>query len=350
MAETSLIFDRLRFEVAQRLRLAWYSGHYLAARRYAAAMRPAKADTGKRSGNPLPARAPLMAALKELQARDWRNIESGVYRLPSDLFRNPFELLDLSVRFFRDLPRTQKRRATGSINEIATTERRGRYPTYYLQNFHHQTDGYLSEDSARLYDFQVETLFTGMAEPMRRQALVPLHHLEGKDQRRVRLLDVACGTGGFLRAVKDNYPRLPVTGVDLSPDYLKEARRRLAGSTGVDLHEANAESLPFADGVFDVVTCLYLFHELPPAVRRTVAGEMARVLREGGRLILVETLQLCDRPEFDALLGAFPSGFHEPYYASYIAEDLKELFAPHGLDPVEDTLAFLSKVSVYERR
>ena len=46
-----------------------------------------------------------------------------------------------------------------------------RYPAYYLQNFHYQTDGWLSKDSARLYDFQVETLFLGSADTRRRQAL-----------------------------------------------------------------------------------------------------------------------------------------------------------------------------------
>ena len=46
-------------------------------------------------------------------------------------------------------------------------------PEYYAQDFHFQTGGYLTEDSARLYDVQVETLFMGAAGPMRRTALAP---------------------------------------------------------------------------------------------------------------------------------------------------------------------------------
>jgi hypothetical protein len=48
------------------------------------------------------------------------------------------------------------------------------YPSYYLQNFHHQTDGYLSDASANLYDLQVEILFGGSADVMRRRILAPL--------------------------------------------------------------------------------------------------------------------------------------------------------------------------------
>jgi hypothetical protein len=48
------------------------------------------------------------------------------------------------------------------------------YPSYYLQNFHHQTNGYLSDLSANLYDLQVELLFGGTADPMRRRILAPL--------------------------------------------------------------------------------------------------------------------------------------------------------------------------------
>ena len=56
----------------------------------------------------------------------------------------------------------------------------------------------MTEDSARRYDTQVEVLFHGTANATRRQALPPLHEaFAGRDQRRLRLLDVGCGTGRF---------------------------------------------------------------------------------------------------------------------------------------------------------
>src|SRR5512132_3680726 len=68
----------------------------------------------------------------------------------------------------------------------------------------HQTGGYLSERSAKLYDQQVEVLFIGSADAMRRQALVAI----GAYVRRRRglpltYLDVACGTGRFMASVLD---------------------------------------------------------------------------------------------------------------------------------------------------
>jgi ubiquinone/menaquinone biosynthesis C-methylase UbiE len=67
------------------------------------------------------------------------------------------------------------------------------------------------------------------------------------------------------------------------------------------------------------VSCIYLFHELPPAVRRAAAAEMARVLKPGGLLILTDSIQLGDRPRLDGGLVAFEQ-FNEPYYRTYISE------------------------------
>jgi ubiquinone/menaquinone biosynthesis C-methylase UbiE len=54
----------------------------------------------------------------------------------------------------------------------------------------------MTEDSAKRYDIQVEVLFYGTANAIRHQALLPLYEaLAGRDQRRLRLLDVGCGTG-----------------------------------------------------------------------------------------------------------------------------------------------------------
>ena len=121
-----------------------------------------------------------------------------------------------------------------------------------------------------------------------------------------------------MREVKVNWPRLHVTGLDLSPHYLDAARRTLAPWSRTRFVEGVAEAMPFADGEFDIVTCIYLFHELPPRVRAAVAREIARVLRPGGTLILVDSLQTGDEPDYDAMLDSFPILFHEPYYASYL--------------------------------
>ncbi len=96
------------------------------------------------------------------------------------------------------------------------------------------------------------------------------------------------------------------------------------------------------------VLCIYLFHELPPDVRRTAAKEMVRVLKPGGLLILTDSVQLGDRLPLDDGLGKF-SDFNEPYYKTYIAEDLGKMFADFGLECDEKLLASSTKVLSFRK-
>lgn len=340
---------RLGYGAAQGFRVAWYMSHYLALNRMRGPlMRPG--DKPFRPKGAVPGWQKVLQALVDLFERDWANVAAGRYLQPQDLPTNPRAFVSRSLDFFRDAPRVDERRLDNRHSEVLTPELREKYPRYYLQNFHFQTGGWLSEESARLYETQVEVLFAGTAAAMRRQALVPLAEaLAGRDQRQMQLLDIACGTGQFLTQIKDNYPALPVTGLDLSPAYLKQAARRLRRRRAVQLVEANAEAVPLGDASQDVVTAVYLFHELPPKRRRIVAAEIARLLKPGGSFVLADALQTGDSPDFDGLLEFFPIGFHEPYFNSYLAEDFDALFAEAGLQRVSAETAFLTKVTHYRK-
>src|SRR5262249_49641356 len=163
------------------------------------------------------------------------------------------------------------RRESGTRNEVMTEEVRGRRPIYYLQNFHFQSGGWMTRESAQRYDTQVEVLFNGTANAIRRQALPQLHEaFAGRAQRRLRLPDVAWGTGRFLDFVKQAWPRLPAIGLDMSEAYVAEARAHLRRRSRIDLIVGNGEQLPLPDHSQDAVTCVFTFHELPPKVRRAV--------------------------------------------------------------------------------
>ena len=98
-----------------------------------------------------------------------------------------------------------------------------------------------------------------------------------------RVLDIACGTGNVTIALARRGAM--VTGLDMMPHLLEEARAR-AASEGLPIRfdEGFAETLPYPDGSFDVLVSMFgiMFSPLPA----TVASEMARVLRPGGRLAL----------------------------------------------------------------
>jgi ubiquinone/menaquinone biosynthesis C-methylase UbiE len=144
-------------------------------------------------------------------------------------------------------------------------------------------------------------------------------------------------------------PYIRSIGLDLSPHYLAEAGRKLGPRPGLALVRGLAEDLPVADGSLDLVTCIYLLHEVPSDVRARIAAGFTRVLRPGGRLVVVDSLQMGDRPAWDGLLAAFPHRFHEPFYADYAHSDLRALFAQAGLRPVSEELAFLSKIMVFDK-
>jgi ubiquinone/menaquinone biosynthesis C-methylase UbiE len=113
--------------------------------------------------------------------------------------------------------------------------------------------------------------------------------------------------------------------------------------------QANAEQLPFADASLDAVTCVYLFHELPPRVRPVVAAEIARVLKPGGVLAFADSVQPIDEPDLSRLLEAFPAYFHEPYYSTYAQADLPALFGAAGLSVAGRDQAFLTKALLLEK-
>lgn len=344
---------RVAYGVTQLPRVAWYVGHGYAMRYLADEARRREGERAWRrpqTDKPVPDRSRLYADMARLFQKDLENVEAGIYPLPADRDGSLLTLLHRSRLFFEDLPEVHQRRKAGNHSEVLTEEIRSKRPPYYLQNFHFQTGGWLTEDSAERYDTQVEVLFNGSANATRRQALVPLHELfAGRDQRQLRLLDIGCGTARFLDFIKQTWPKMPVLGVDLSEAYLKEAKRHLRGRSRLGLAVANVESLPVASESQDAVTSIFVFHELPPEVRRTVFRESARVLKPGGRLVLVDSVQRGDEPDYDGMLELFPQSFHEPYYMSYIDEDFPALARDCGLTHTADILAFVSKVMVFDK-
>lgn len=331
---------------ANLLRLGWYTGMGLLADR--AARRAGHVQTGRPPGREVPDRDAVMAVLFDLFRRDAELVRRGVAEAGGEPAGGLIDHIGRLQAMLGDIPLTIARQKERRFNTSAVAAKADNLPSYFLQDFHFQTGGYLSEESARLYDVQVETLFRGSAFAMRRQALGPIaDFMRGRDQRRVRLLDVACGTGRFLREVRRAYPALELTGLDLSRPYLAEADRHLEGLRLVAWLEANAEAMPLADESQDIVTTIFLFHELPPDVRRVVIGEMARVLKPGGLLVFIDSLQLGDRDGgWDGFLEGFPERFHEPYYRHYLIDDLDGAFANVGLAAAATWPAFLAKVMV----
>ncbi len=134
-----------------------------------------------------------------------------------------------------------------------------------------------------------------------------------------RILDAACGNGRYSKfLLRHADPDAAITAFDLSPRMLERARNRL-GSPRVSHAVADLTRLPYADGSFDAVVCGWVLEHLPdptPGLK-----ELARVLRPGGKLLLLSTE--------DTLTGALCSRMW--HCRTYNREDLRRRCAGCGL-------------------
>jgi hypothetical protein len=73
------------------------------------------------------------------------------------------------------------------------------------------------------------------------------------------------------------------------------------------------------------------------------------VLKPGGRLVLLDSLQHWDQRDYEGLLELFPHSYHEPYYSSYIKEDFRSLASKCGFEFVRSATFFLAKVMVFDK-
>lgn len=107
--------------------------------------------------------------------------------------------------------------------------------------------------------------------------------------RKLRVLDVACGTGRLLELLSQHIPNLDAVGVDASQDMLAQARMKLPDQSHIHFVQAEVgpgerTNLPFEPASFDVITCTNAFHDLR-APLETLQG-LRTLLIPGGILIL----------------------------------------------------------------
>jgi demethylmenaquinone methyltransferase/2-methoxy-6-polyprenyl-1,4-benzoquinol methylase/phosphoethanolamine N-methyltransferase len=138
---------------------------------------------------------------------------------------------------------------------------------------------------AQHYDLVVNLMTLGQASALRRRS-VDLAQIKTGD----KVLDVGCGTGDLTLAAKARAGAAgEVFGIDASPEMIevaqhKAAHRGIPISFQVDL----IEKLSFADAQFDVVLSSLMMHHLPRELKLKGLAEIRRVLKPGGRLVIVD--------------------------------------------------------------
>lgn len=174
------------------------------------------------------------------------------------------------------------------------------------------------------YDFLL-WLVTGGRERRFRQTLLDLARVTPGEA----VLDVGCGTGTLAILARQRVgPGGTVCAIDASPAMISRARRKAArASVDVAFEIAAAEQLPFSDCRFDVALSTVMLHHLPRHARQQSAREMRRVLKPGGRVLVVDFGT--PSRERRSLIGRFHRHGHTQL------RDIVDLLGAAALNPIE---------------
>jgi SAM-dependent methyltransferase len=200
-----------------------------------------------------------------------------------------------------------------------------RLPDYVRSSIHGLEGGYSTPVAAATWDPVVKEIFAEYLESETEQRDILCGSAESFP---ARILDVACGTGESTLAWRRRFPKAEIVAIDVSPFMLAVAERKLARDPRIEVRCLNAESLPFPDGSFDLVTASLLFHELPRDVSPLVLSEMRRVCRQGGEIAVMEPYQVGGKT-------LKPIPFPEPYLKDYLETDWDIAFRAAGFGAVE---------------
>ncbi len=135
------------------------------------------------------------------------------------------------------------------------------------------------------YDVTVWLMSLGKSNAIRKASIAPAQINPGD-----KVLDVGCGTGDLtLEAKKLAGPSGEVHGIDASPNMIRQAGRKASrNGVNVTFKIGLIEHIEFPENQFDVVLSSLMMHHLPDDLKREGLAEIYRVLKPGGRLLIVD--------------------------------------------------------------
>src|SRR5436190_9731668 len=177
---------------------------------------------------------------------------------------------------------------------------------------------------AHLYDPLIWVMTLGRARTLRR---LPLDLAAVRPGERV--LDVGCGTGDLtVAAARRVGPKGAVYGIDASPERIEVARSKARhGHSPARFQVQAVEALTFPDGSFDVVLSSLMIHHLPGDLKARALVEIRRVLRPGGRVMILDLQPPRRAPRFwePGWLVVRRHGLHTAFATVHTAPELLEV-------------------------
>lgn len=185
---------------------------------------------------------------------------------------------------------------------------------------------------APLYDYEKYLLF-----PLRNAAAKLL-----KLQLSSRVIDVATGTGAQAYALaKLGYD---VTGIDLSEEMLREAKKKQTIGLKLKFLHADATRIPFLKNSFDAASISLGLHDMPYPIRILVLNEIKRVTRPNGNILIIDYLEP-DKNIIASILNRLVGPFETPMQKDFVTKGLAMHLNATGLSPII-TKRFLQAVQI----
>lgn len=179
--------------------------------------------------------------------------------------------------------------------------------------------------------------------------------IEPPDDKPVeRILDLGCSIGQCTTALKERFQDAEVWGLDVGLPLLRYAHKR-ATELGIDVHfqQGLAEDLQHEDDSFDIVFAYILFHEVPEHTFEPIVKEALRVLRPGGKFVVIDAPNGAELPVPNRMWLAFDARYNcEPFSPAFVATDFAKLVENCGFADVSHgpTPTFLSQTTAVKPR
>ena len=312
---------RRRIDFVLGLRHHWATTLFRALRAQyerSVAAAPKKPRSGEEAG-------PIVEALPLYPAFAWyeRNIQKMMWRALTEACEAHREQLVAALNAPVPSP-------TGSLSLDPSMK----LPDYYTETeFHIQPGGVWSADlNAFIYELGAKVIFLGKNDDYAFHRLFTQTAIPDGDYHDI--LDMGCGFGKSARPFVDRFPSARVVAIDLSAPVLKLAHRQSEKlGKKIDFMQRVAEDTGFADASFDLVTATMVIHEQPMPVMRQTLAEGYRLLRPGGRMVVLDYHRTGD-PLRDFLMLGHARRNNEPFMGHILGVDTAAVMREAGFREV----------------
>ncbi len=227
----------------------------------------------------------------------------------------------------------------GSLGGLELDDTTGVPPYYRKLEIHTQPGNYHGDFSGILYHWMISPFFVHRDDGDE-MGWALARGVPKRDYRRI--LDLGCGVGKSTFAYCDLYPQAEVVGIDYAAEMLKYAHQLAEQrQKKVRFVQRMVEKTRMESDSFDLVTAIFLFHELPAKARDATVREAYRILRPGGVFAIMESppfkvLNEHYSPLSEFLLDSTGRRMADPFIPEFFREDRVAMFRRGGFDNARD--------------